>query len=233
MTNAGRLSCLLVMTLVACGGGGGGAVTVSTAPTDLATASCGYTFRCCTDAEIMTQFKNLTLGGQPITTEAQCTSTLGGLLQGLALPEWNASISEGRMSFDANAASSCIDAIDNLGCGGAQDISTNSDCMPFLIPLVDNAGACSQSYECKGGLCEKANAGSGSDGVCADLPTAGEACDFDCAKGLYCDFGGGGSTGACVATKAGGTSCGANDECQSTTCDTTTTMTCIDSCTGR
>ncbi|HEY1099193.1 MAG TPA: hypothetical protein VGF99_09695, partial [Myxococcota bacterium] len=47
------------------------------------------------------------------------------------------------------------------------------------------------------------------DNECVAAPGAGEACDFSCVGGFYCD----GDTATCVATKTAGAACFDDDEC--------------------
>jgi hypothetical protein len=58
------------------------------------------------------------------------------------------------------------------------------------------------------------------------LPTSGQACDFDCAEGTYCDF----STETCQPPKANGAACSSNDNCSTDYCNSagTGSGTCAD-----
>lgn len=205
-------------------GGGGGSVTVEQFGTRAADATCAYEFRCCDDAERMMDFQFFkTSDGQPITTQAQCDTVYEGLLGALLVAQWNDSIMKGRVTFDGSAAAGCLALIDGLACGQKETVDLNQgSCAPYLIPLVENDGACAQDYECKSGNCVGATSGNGSgsaamDGACKPLPGMGEACSGNCAKGYFCDFGASGET--CVPTLGDGMDCTSDDECTSGNCN--------------
>src|SRR5689334_8916558 len=123
--------------LVGCGGSGsgGGPIAIDDLSGEIAQASCSKIFECCNSTEVMQQFMNITYNGQPITTEAQCEGFTGGLFMQYLIPEYKASIADGRIRYDASAARGCIDAFVNLGCGpysqlsGAQSVSCDA---PFI-----------------------------------------------------------------------------------------------------
>jgi len=208
------MKCLgIAVLLVGCGGGSSsGPIPIDNLGTELAQASCSQMFACCTSAEIMQQFMNITYDGQPITTEAQCEGFAGGLFAGLITPEYKASIAAGRIKYDGQAARDCLDAFVNLGCSayaqlsGAESVACDK---PFVTPEVGDGGACSQSYECTSDYCEGAR--SGTDGTCKPKPTAGETCSGTCAQGLYC-------AGTCQPLLANGAACTGDSQCTSNHC---------------
>jgi hypothetical protein len=210
---------LWVCALLA-GCGGGGSVSVDNLGTELAKVGCSKIFECCTSAEVMQQFNGITVNGQPITTEAQCESFTGGLFSGFLTPEYKASIAAGRIEYDGDAAQSCLDAAANLSCSAYAMLSGHESVhcdKPFIIPKVADGGACSQSYECTSNHCETGS-GSGSDGTCAPLPTAGQACTSECAQGLYCGYDQTSGNEICQALKANGAMCSVGSECSSDNC---------------
>jgi hypothetical protein len=218
--------------LVGCAGGcagddsGGGPIAIEDLGMRLADVSCQKTFDCCTDAEIMKQFMDITYMNQPITTEQECVAFTAGFFNGLALPQWQASIAAGRMEYDASAAGECVSASASLSCAdyaalssGAGTTSLAGTCQPFLIPKVANDGACSQDDECTSANCVTTS--SSMDGACKPIPGAGEACSGSCADGYYCGFAGGQTMETCIALAANGTQCTLSDECTSGYCDAT------------
>jgi hypothetical protein len=213
---------LWVYALLA-GCGGGGSVTIDNLGTELASVSCSKMFECCSSAEIMNQFANITVDGQPITTEAQCESFAGGLFAGLLTPEYKASIAAGRITYDGDAARSCLDAMANLGCSSYAMVNSKTSVVcdtPFIIPQVGDGGACAEHYECTSGYCDGAT--DSTDGTCKPMPAAGEACTFTCAHGLYGGFDQ--TTGAevCQPVKANGEACTGDDQCDSDHCESST-----------
>ncbi len=216
--------------LVACAGddssGGGAPIALDDLGTHLAEVSCQKLFECCTDAEIMKEFMNITYMGQPITTEEQCVAFTAGFFNGLALPQWQASIAAGRMEYDASAAGGCVSASASLSCSeyaalssGNGNTSLAGTCEPFLIPKVANDGACSQDDECTSNNCVGAT--SSTDGACKPMPGPGEACDGSCVDGYYCGYADGQTMETCIAFKANGAQCTVSDECTSGYCDST------------
>jgi hypothetical protein len=165
---------------------------------------------------------------QPITTEDQCVAFTAGFFNGLALPQWQASIAAGRMGYDADAAGDCVAASESLSCADYAALSSGGElgntslagtCRPFLIAKVANDGACSQDNECTSDNCVKTS--STTDGACKAKPGAGEACSGSCVDGFYCGFATGQTTDTCIAVKANGTQCSLGEECTSAYCDTT------------
>ncbi len=223
MVSMGTFTKRLWVCALLAGCGGGGSVTVDNLGTELASVSCSKMFECCTSAEIMEQFANITVDGQPITTEEQCESFAGGLFSGLLTPEYKASIAAGRITYDGDAAQSCLDAMANLGCSAYAMADSHESVVcdtPFIIPEVGDGGACSEGYECTSGFCDGAS--DSADGTCTPKPGAGEACDFTCADGLYCGFDQTTSMELCQPIKANGEACDGDDECESDNCDNAT-----------
>jgi hypothetical protein len=215
---------LSVCALFAGCGGGGGSVSVDDLGTELAKVGCSKIFECCTSTEVMAQFANITIDGQPITTEAQCESFSGGLFASFLTPQYKDSIAAGRIAYDADAAGDCIDVAANLSCSDYSQLSGNESVhcdKPFIIPKVADGGMCAQDYECTGGYCDGAS-NSMVNGTCKPLPTAGQDCNEKCAQGLYCGYDQTAMKEACQAVKANGSACVSNDECTSNHCVSST-----------
>ena len=204
---------------------GGSPVAIEELGTSLGEVSCQKVFDCCTDDEIMKQFMNITVDGQPITTQEQCVKFTAGFYNGLALPQWQESIAAGRMEYDASAAGGCVAATSSLSCSEYADLSSGNKntslagtCRPFLIPKVADDGACSNSNECISDNCVKTS--STMDGTCKPMPGAGEQCDQNCVDGYYCGYTMGQTEYTCLPLKADGMPCTLSDQCMSDHCDT-------------
>jgi hypothetical protein len=61
-------------------------------------------------------------------------------------------------------------------------------------------------------------------GTCQAYPITGQPCTGECSDGSFCDV----STMICTAKLADGAACTQGTACQSQTCDTATTHTCIE-----
>jgi hypothetical protein len=155
--------------------------------------------------------------------------------------ELEASIAKGRLSIDPKLAADCESAFAGLVSGGlcgktsdqlgAQLNSAQAaECKPAIIGLQAIGQPCSGDYECvTGATCVGYT--SKADGTCKAPPAIGEACgkgseeggtglnvnlNFGdhpgCATGAYC------SIQKCVAQKADGVFCGADNECLNGKC---------------
>lgn len=216
--------------LVGCAGdGNGGPVGIDDLGTELAIATCDKQWECCTDAELMEQYMNITIDGEPIDTEDKCVQFAGGIFTAVAIPSYKSSIEMGRIEYDGAAAADCIAAIENLSCteygastGGRSAVPAG--CRPFLIPKVADGGACDESYECIDGHCIEH--------VCTPAPTEGQPCDDECASGQFCGFDQTTGMKVCQPIKADGAQCTFDEECTSGYCDATC-MTKPATCDGR
>ncbi len=205
---------LVGMVGISCGGGGSGPGSFLR---DTVEAGCSKQFECCDATEIMEE-----LGFFGITTEAECKSTLGAFAQ-IGVNQLNASIKAGRVVFHEDRASDCLELFAGMTCaefaatgGGDQMLS---GCEDPIEGLVAAGGACSSDDECAVGACVGDSDDPPMEGTCRALPVDGEVCEFDCAPGLFCDFGATDST--CAPQQANGASCGGDDECTSGFCDFT------------
>ena len=205
----------MVLCMVACGGGDGSS---SVAITDFATqfpdALCTKAFKCCTQVELSMLFDSSTT----LTTTTQC-DTYEETLFGFSVTRINASVTAGRVTYDADAAGACLGAISGASCTDFDHDATTPNappsCAPFLVAKVAVGGGCTQNYECTTGYCKGAvTTPTPMDGMCAAVPTMGQACESTCAAGLYCDF----MSLTCQAVKADGSACAMGDECMSGGC---------------
>jgi hypothetical protein len=212
----------IAVLLVGCSGGGsGGSIPIDNLGNELGQMACSKIFECCTTAEVMQQFMNITYNGQPITTEAQCEGFDEGLLNGLLVPEYKDAIAAGRIKYDGDAARACIDAAANLSCSAYGQLTGHEAVAcstPFIIPEVADGGACAQSYECTSNNCDGAS-NSMANGTCKPMPTEGQDCTQICAQGLYCAYDSTAMKETCQPVLPNGTTCAGNEECASKYCN--------------
>jgi hypothetical protein len=178
----------------------------------LARSLCPKLLECCTAPELGELFDD-----GPPSDETSCVTALTGpmeeLVAGLA-----GSVAAGRARYDGARMEACLERIEQVACGefagfvGEEELFASCEAAPFIAE-VDDGGACGADVECKSRFC--AGRGEGELGSCAALPGAGDTCpESRCAEGLYCD-----SLGpSCVAQRADGESCAAEDECLSGAC---------------
>jgi hypothetical protein len=217
--------CVVVCVgLASCGGdGAGGSIDVDNLGSELAVAACERQFSCCTTAEITERYMGITFEGQPIDSEETCISFSSAVFAGFALASYKDSLAKGRMEYDGEAAANCVAAIEALSCAqyGAEQFP-ESGCRPYLIPKVANGGGCTQDYECTSHNCVGEDTPLGepaTDGACMAMPTAGEACDENCAGDLICDSDFGSGVDTCRPARADGTQCNLDRECASDYCE--------------
>jgi hypothetical protein len=219
---------VLSLFLAGCGGdssGGGSPVGIDELGQELGVASCGLQFECCTGAEIMQQYMNITFDGQPITTEPQCIDYTNAFYTAFMTLPLKDSIALGRAEYDAAAAGDCVAALQAFTCDDYRSprvALANSSCRPYIISKVGDGGPCLHDYECTSDNCfGETNSLDGThiDGACAPMPAAGESCDDNCERGFYCGSTSGSGGETCQATKPDGASCTFDRECTSERCD--------------
>jgi hypothetical protein len=219
----------LVMSVLILGcadhnGGSSGNVSIDDLGPKLASVACTKIFQCCTQGEIATQFMDITVMNQPITTEPECESFYDGLFAGLAVPEYKASIAAGRITYDGDAAGTCLDGIAAESCSDySMDAASSSEmvCSDFITPLVATGGGCTQDYECTTNNCVGATVAPGRqsiDGACMALPGVGQTCTINCQTGLFCGFDGTSSSTTCQTLKPDGATCEGSTECAGHQC---------------
>ena len=186
--------------------------------------SCAIQFDCCTAAEITEMYDGTTFEGEATSTEEQCNRFATAVLTGFGVNEYKESIAMGRVEYDADAAGDCVAALRELSCSayGLGNAIYDNGCRPFLIPKVGDGGACLQDYERTSDNCAGEENSLGADpvdGACAPMPGLGEACDDNCADGLYCKSTQQAPTGTCQTLEVDGAYCNVDDSCESDFCD--------------
>lgn len=230
---------LLCLCLVAACGGGGDAIGIDQFGSEVASVTCAKQFECCTDAEIMEMYMDITIDNMPVETEEQCVELTDALIRGFLVEGLKDSIAKGRVEYSADAAGACLAVVRDLSCADYGTVSgiELDGCEPYITPLVDEGGACLQSYECTTGSCQGASnpfEGEPVDGVCARPPGAGEACDGDCVDGYFCGFDTTSGDAICIALKGEGEDCTFDSDCTSDFCDDQNMCAAEDAmCTGR
>jgi MYXO-CTERM domain-containing protein len=191
----------LGLSLLLIGCGGSSSVSIENFPQKYAEALCAKNFSCCDASE---------LEGR---TMSMCVTDNQAVLA-LLISEINASQTQGRASYDANASGTCIDSLKAMSCDEfKQGIGGNmAACMALITPKVAMAGACTQDYECMTGNCEGAVTDPPTDGMCAAAPvlaSVSQSCAVnECVDTAYCD-----SASVCQPKKAAGAACTSSDEC--------------------
>lgn len=217
----------LAVWVVLVGCGGDGFVELDNLGTELAIASCSRQFDCCTDGEIMEQYMGITYEGQPITTEDQCVAFSNAVFTSFAVMQYQESIAMGRMEYDGAAAADCVAAITGLSCSGYSagiNQGVAPSCPPFVIAKVPDGGGCTEDHECTSKNCEGEDTplgGPRTDGMCKPIPGEGQACEEECATGLYCGSTPSSTMDTCLPFEANGGPCNRDSECASDHCDTT------------
>jgi MYXO-CTERM domain-containing protein len=208
----------LTALLIGCGSGGGN-VTIENFPQKYAEALCSKNFTCCEASE---------LEGR---TMSMCVTDNQAVLA-IFISEINASKTQGRVQYDANASGTCIDSLKAMTCEQfKQGIGGNTEaCMAALTPQVALGGACSQDFECTTNNCEGATTNPPVDGMCGPAPVlAGinSSCAAnDCVDNAYCDT----ATTTCQPKRAAGESCTADDQCVNSCNETTGMCSCYAGC---
>ncbi|MBK9034324.1 MAG: hypothetical protein IPL61_24175 [Myxococcales bacterium] len=201
------LIAILTTSMLACSDDNG-SIPMDQFPSKLAAAACEQSFRCCDAAELMDRFQ---IFNPPPTTQAECTTALAALYQGLLFD--SEALAAGRITYDEGAAADCVAAIDGAAC--SVELGQAGACERVLVGQVAAGGACKSSNECVGeASCDGAT--STALGTCTALATVGMACDAaSCVASAWCDF----TTTTCAADKANGAACSFDDECTSDFCD--------------
>lgn len=185
-------------------------------------AQCEFSFRCC-DAEerLDGSAPSGTLGGSYVTSESECAERSIGLCKAFAGGN-DDSVRLGRMTFDGEAASACIAAIN-----AARDQCDSSlmfdaqrsgqSCSRALgVGAVEPGDTCAAAGECRlGGSCvidledpELNEEEGAAEGECVELADEGDDCaTTTCGAGLVCD------SGECEPLPAEGEDCFAGSAC--------------------
>jgi hypothetical protein len=204
----------VLIALIGCGGDEGGrhgSVSIMDFGPRIAAAECGKAFECCTTEEVNQYFI-----GTDFKTEQECVDFITSFYASFL--NYQASIDAGKMTYDATKAADCIAGLETASCDQfAHGREALSSCEDFTTGHVAHDGECASDAECTSNYCEGDTVVPVKNGVCKNIPGAGEACTSQCAANLQCQ------TGTCMPLKADGASCRDRDECMSGSCNGATT----------
>lgn len=152
-------STLLALALSTAAGCGGGDYTVADAFDEAITLRCAKAFECKASyaaAPGSTQTFEQQFGASEADCEAMARALIGG-----ALPLFEASVSAGRIAYDADDARTCLDAARAETCAqfwGTEPYTEPAACDTTFVGTVADGGACTLDDDCK-------TAGSSCDGT--------------------------------------------------------------------
>lgn len=188
-------------------------VALDELPRELGRALCPKMLECCTSEELA---KRDSLGTGAFESVEACADLYAGFGVALLVPSIREAQEQGRLVYHAERAGSCLAALHDVSCSTFAELESDDATVPgcdeMLEPLVEHGGACESSDECKSGYCQLGEEA----GTCATLPAQGDACDFECADGLYCAAGENGRT--CQQRLAAGSTCTSDEACESNHC---------------
>jgi hypothetical protein len=207
---AGRrvvLVALAALMVAACGGddGDGGSIPIEDVDARAKAAFCEWIVGCNFLPDQATCLANTTLG----------------------LAQMIADVGNGKVTYDGDAAASCLASISGQGCTWTSLISDAGGeaevCLDVFTGTVAESGACFDDEECAGdystcasGTCDptaQCCAGTCMAGTAPTIVPAGGSCqgttNVECATGTYCDS----STRVCTTQVAAGGTCSDIDSC--------------------
>ncbi len=182
----------------------------------VAASSCGALFRCCDAASRQRYFApyraNTRLLGLaarfPPADEAACTALLGEALEIVPFGPWVQAVDAGLVGFDAEAASTCLQRLEQAACGPAlAEALEDGRCFSFSPPsggpvqrsmFVRTSGA--------GTACRALNDGVGG-GLYGTCDPASAFCCYERPGVTGCALGNDAGVGTCQAVSAGGSAC--------------------------
>lgn len=188
----------LLLTAVAAGCGGSSAGTASSYWDQLLQASCSYGVRCGV-------YENLD----------SCKATLGTIRRSLGqlIASEDAAVASGSLSYDADAAATCLDMRQNRACDDALSRAA-SVCDHVFVGTRRTGEACAFPTECVSDVCNVPSCSMACcAGTCGDAPTLvaiGQSCAAGpCVDGAYCD-----ASETCSALLPAGAACTSILDCQ-------------------
>lgn len=201
----------------ACDGGGGDAVPLGSLGTEMGATMCAKMVECCTMAELEEEL----LGA---SNQQECEAFYAGFIGQLLIPVLEDSVADGRLVYDGDQMRTCLDAIAAIECSELRatlESGPSGTCDNPFTGQVAMGGACANDLDCVSAFCNGDQVdfeGNVTMGVCAQMPSNGQACvDNTCGDGLFCDYTGGSPT--CRPTLADGSGCSSDDDCTSGSCN--------------
>ena len=197
---------VIALALFSACGGDGGAPSIGANKDNvcdqIAAVACYDMYQCCSEGQI----ENYLNVADP-RSEDECKDDVARLCE-QQIGIVDASITAGKVTFNATAMNACLTALiapDNT-------CATVGAILPWAAACMDSAwegavavgGQCTYRFECAG-----KDTYCGANQVCAALPTDGQTCAQNgCATGFFCNG------GTCRARVATGGVCNSNQQCQ-------------------
>lgn len=155
---------------------------------------CEAIFECCTEMEVIKGWM------AEFLDEAACLEKLDDYLSLSQTPLLVGAIERGRVVYDEQRATDCLQAWDELSCDDVDPTASYQDCVRESVEgVVEEGEACDLDLECASGVCVGARhdeqGAVTNRGICRGDAQEGEECyheDGACAEGLFC------SSGYCV-----------------------------------
>lgn len=194
-----------LLLISACGGDGGKpdvSANKDNVCDQIAAVACYDLYQCCSEGQIENY-----LGVADPRSESECTNDVRRLCE-QQIGIVDASITGGRVTFNASSMNSCLKAL----LAPDDSCSTVGTSLPWAAACMESAwegtvaagGMCSYRFECAGKESYCA-----ANQTCTPLPTDGMACSqAGCATGFYC------AGGTCRTQAASGAQCNTNQQCQ-------------------
>lgn len=217
MRNLVSLGFVCCLVGSACGGGGDDAVALAELDTEMGATMCAKMVECCTTAELEEEL----LGA---SNQQECEAFYAGFIGQLLIPVLEDSVAAGRLVYDGEQMRTCLDALAAIECAdlrAALESGPAGSCEDPFTGQVAIGGMCANDVDCVTELCNGDQVdfeGNVTMGVCAQMPSNGQACvDNTCGAGLFCDYAGGSPT--CQPELADGSGCSSDDDCTSGSCN--------------
>lgn len=157
-----------IVCLAGCGDdGGGGALAPADYPAALADALCGKLDDCCDWSQ---------LGEPGIESYDDCVSAVEPYFEG-NVADLEASLSRGRIEWNASLAANCLDDFEATACGAPLSDALDA-CDAVVVAQVANGGQCSIDFECVSDVCAFDDVAD-EEGTCA-TSAAGDPCVLSC-----------------------------------------------------
>lgn len=195
---------VVFLFVVACGGGGKPQIsaTKDNACSQIASVACYNLYQCCSEGQIESYLKV----SDP-RTEDECITDVTRLCE-QKIGIVDASIAAGRVTFNASAMNTCLNAliVPDSSCSSVGSmLPWTAACMDAAwVGAVAVGGVCFNNFECA----DPDNAYCAPNQLCTAFPTAGLPCaGLTCAAGFYC------GAGTCHAQIPAGGMCTTNQQC--------------------
>lgn len=158
------------------------------------------------------------------SNQQECEAFYAGFIGQLLIPVLEDSVADGRLVYDGGQMRTCLDALAAIECSELRatlESGPAGSCDDPFTGQVAIGGVCANDVDCVSKLCDGDQVdfeGNVTTGVCAQMPSNGQACvDNTCGDGLFCDNTGG--SPRCQPKLADGSGCSSDDDCTSGSCN--------------